>query len=107
MIHKETKQNYLKIISTLSVDKSLTLRLKKFVETYNGTNVKEFQSLMLYLLRVLIHQETLIMKAEGFDKIAKIKRAVDSEIADISELLEETQGKVKVPLSSKSEMPVE
>lgn len=98
VIEKSIKEKYFKLIENLNLDKEVAERIEKFINTYDGKNVKEFHLMMLSLMQILIQLNDLTIKARVFDQLENIKGEYDEELKKISEQFEEVTSNLIPPV---------
>lgn len=91
------KQNYIDLINKFNVDLPLKEIFVRFIETYNGTNEKEFEELFFSMVGALRKYEELKIKADSFDKMATLNSEFNKELDDLKYVYESLQ-KGELPL---------
>lgn len=85
MIDQNKKQQLLDFLKALNLEEPLNSSLHAFVSTYNGSNDKEFATLMMVLFEFLVSHKELKIKAGGYDKIKGVKDDYKKQLEDIVE----------------------
>jgi len=97
MISSEIKENYINLINKVNADQNLKNLLTEFIQTYNGTNEKEFHNAMLGIIKELIQNQELKIKAGGYDRLKIIQDNNEEYIEEIKDKLDEAEKHTKKP----------
>lgn len=96
------KDTYIKIIDGLQVDEPAVEHITKFIETYDGKNISEFNLLILSLIQLLKEHKITKIKATGYENIAITKQKYQKILDDLKREYKvsiETPMSVSVPVS--------
>jgi hypothetical protein len=80
-----TKDFYRKLVSDQSVDEGLKNSLIKFIDSYDGSNTKEFNEMMLRITGLLARLGVLEAKAEGYDRIKESQKSFNESLWELAD----------------------
>src|SRR3989344_1561980 len=98
---KEEKKIYLDLIQNLKLNNPVLVSyITNFIETYDGTNDKEFTMLIFGFLNLLNSHEEVSVRAKGFDKLLEIRKDFDKKLEDMEDEFEEEMNPMPAAASS-------
>lgn len=83
MLEQKEKENYIKLIDSLEYDKEYSDILKDFVNTYDGSNIKQLRTVMLGLIILMMSYQEIKIKADGFDALEYDNEEYKKKVSDI------------------------
>lgn len=107
---QETKNNYLDMIEKVGSELSLSENLKKFINTYDGSNEEEANLLIASAIGALIKYEQARIKADGYDQVIEANQDFNewfSSMKNEYEMLEKGILPPKPPVLSIEDNPSE
>ena len=78
-----TKELYRKLISDLEIEEGLKNSLTSFIDSYDGSNTKEFNEMLLQITGLLSRLGSLEAKAEGYEEIKKTQAIFEEELQEL------------------------
>ncbi len=82
------RQSLLSIIDNIPSEDPVVDYLSDFVASYNGTNISDFNTFVVGVIRYILENSEIEVKARTFDKLVKLEEDSNEEIEAITEELE-------------------